>query len=188
MEDKVNENGNRSCCKRLNNEWELACRLSQVLHAVEPDRVSKLATDLHSKDITRENAVDRMDEINVCLQAILDEADREATRKRVLTFAHEAQVTAGGSEAKIKGAKRPPEFRPNDKANAKSDRSNDSGKKFPACSECKKKAGWEYHRYVKGVNGTNEVCPKAPTTAAYVNGFKTFVETPRGQRSSLPMA
>jgi hypothetical protein len=45
MDEKVIENGNGTCCRRLNSEWELAYRLSQVLHAVESDRVNKLATD-----------------------------------------------------------------------------------------------------------------------------------------------
>ena len=190
MDEKVIENGNGTCCRRLNSEWELAYRLSQVLHAVESDRVNKLATDLHSRDITRTNAVDRMDEINVCLQAILDEADRESTRKRVLTFVHDAQVGQGANEnKKVKPSKGQPESRQNGKANIKNERGHESIRKFPTCHECKKKAGWEYHRYIKSADGkTHEVCPKAPKTAAYVEGFKTFVETPAGQRSTLPIA
>ena len=155
------------------------------MQGMEPEKLNKLVADIHGKGITRSNAIDRSVDINNCLTTVLDEMDREGHRKRVASNAEPCKA----EPLQLKKAKQ--EQRQKDKQHntaGNNNRQPSDGISKPFCNECKKKSGHEFHRYVKGDGGKGKsVCSLAPKSQIYLDKFKAFVSTPRGERASLPV-
>jgi hypothetical protein len=165
--------------KMIHEEWALAVRLTVAIQGMELEKLNKLVADIHSKGITRSNAIDKSGDINNCLTTVLDEMDRDGHRKRVA-------LDAEPCKAEPSKKSRHDQRTTKDKQNSNKQPSDGISK--PYCDECKKKSGHEFHRYVKSENGKSKVvCSKAPKSQGYVDRFKIFVSTPRGERASLPV-
>lgn len=181
----------RDSARTVHDMWKQATRLAHILKPLDEEMVNKLATEMHSREITRENALDHQEEINVLLQTILDEVDRDKSRKRVaftLDRDHKDLEKSNVNLHKRNKRSERPDVENATKRISKEQKRLEMVKKFPSCADCMKRAGHEFHKYVTGSDGKQTVCPKAPTNKAYLDGFKEFLARPSSQRAVTPIA